>query len=212
MKIGTPQTPSQSVPADRARETQTPRPDTDRREDSPARRFGSALEKKATEKKKMEQSGESGELSAPPPLSQLPFQPPSFAAPVEAAATGAVGGVMPPELAALAGEIQHAIEVSGPNEIRIQFDAAVLDGLSVTLTREGGALQVNLQANSLEMARFLEVHAASLAQSLERPERSAYISIEARPQPGERQGGRGQEDRQDEQRERRDQGSEGEEL
>jgi hypothetical protein len=209
MKIGSPQTPSQSAPADRARDSQAPRTDKDRGDDSPARRFGSALEKKATEKK-MNQSGESGDLSAPPPLSQLPFQPPSFAAPAESTATSAVGAVMPPELAALEGEIQHAIDVSGPNEIRIQFDAAVLDGLSVTLTREGGALQVNLQANSVEMARFLEVHAASLAQSLERPDRSAYISIEARPQPGDRQGGRGQQDRQDEQRERRDQGFSGE--
>lgn len=192
MKIGNPQSPSQSTPLERPRDADAPRPEHSRQDDSHGKRFGSALEKKASEKKHLERHAASNDPMTPAFPAQLPFQPQSFASPIESTATGAVAGVLPPEITALSGEILHALEVNGPNEVRIQFDAAVLDGLSVTLTKEGGALHVSLQAASPEMARFLEVHAASLAQSLERPERAAFISIETRPHAGDHHGGRGQ--------------------
>ncbi|MCU0228771.1 MAG: flagellar hook-length control protein FliK [Bryobacterales bacterium] len=160
-------------------------------------RFGNALDKKAAEKEAPERATQ-GDPLADARMGVLPafaqtLHPTTQASagPVSASAT-----TTPPEITALQHEISHSLEVTGPNEVRIQFDSKTFDGLSVTLTREGGALQVSMQASSPEIARFLEAHAASLAQRLEQPERAAYIRIET-TNPGSRDsGGNAQGDRQ----------------
>lgn len=204
MKISSSQTQSSgSGPAQGASQA-PPAQRTENREEGKSKSFDTALGKKASQKEEAEKRGASasGLEAGAPPLPAFLAQP-SFAAPVETTQTASVGAVLPPELAALSGEIQHAIEVSPSGSVRIQFEASVLDGLAVTINREGGMLHVSLQTGTPEMARFLEVHAASLAQTLERPERPAFISIETRPHQsdshgGGRQGsGQQQEDRED---------------
>lgn len=188
MKIDNPNT---RVPANTRGSTppETSQKDSDRDRASEGKpRFGEALQKRASQRQAnaedmLERAGAPG---LPPWLQQAPT-----VSPAELAQTGGVGAVMPPEIAALSDEIQHTLETHGVNEVRIQFDASVLDGLSVTLTRDGGMLQVALQAASPEMARFLEVHASSLAQTLERPGQQAFISVETRPSQGEHSGQQG---------------------
>ncbi len=144
-------------------------------------RFGSALDKKVSAKEAavQKQDGDPLEEALDEVPSAFTQMPPAPAMQVTSASSGAaVSG--PPEIRAIEFEIVHALEVAGPNEVRIHFEAQALDGLSITLNREGGVLQVSMQVNSPEMARFLEAHAATLAQRLDMPDRPAFISIETR--------------------------------
>ncbi|MCW5964614.1 MAG: hypothetical protein KIT83_11295 [Bryobacterales bacterium] len=154
------------------------------------KKFGSALDKKAQERRGVEkQAGADSTAEGPSPLhlAFLASQPPVSVA--ETGSAAAACGAVPPTVEAIHSEIVYAIEAAGPNEIRIEFDSQVLDGLSIALTREGGMLQVSMQVNSPEMARFLEAHASTLAQRLDRPEQPAFISIETRSAPRQDGGG-----------------------
>lgn len=160
-----------------------------RSEEDKEKKFGSALEKKANEKSGLDKRpGADSMANGNAAINHALFMAQPQAPVAETSSASAATGVIPAEINALHSEITHALEVSGPNEVQLHFDAQVLDGLSVTLNREGGMLQVSMQVNSPEMARFLEAHASTLAQRLERPERPAFISIETRGAPRQDEG------------------------
>lgn len=135
-------------------------------------------------------------------------EPTRFGQPIQATAVeGKHVVALPPELQSLVREISVVVNAAGTQQVHIELNSNVLNGLHIRIERQGGAVAIQFQSSSDDVARLLSRNADALSQSLADrginvgdirvagPTDSARVasyksrSVPARPQPRS-QGGR----------------------
>jgi hypothetical protein len=149
-------------PARRTETASPARPQTDKEKPRESK-FAKTLEKTKPEKTGPEKSRKELQEGPGTPMPQLPFGR-LESSPIET--TGARAASQPRVVEGLVHEI-HAVTRGAAQEVTIQFDSKVLDGLRVNVRKEGGELTLRFVARTDQSSQIISANVDQLAAALQ---------------------------------------------
>jgi hypothetical protein len=147
----------------RRTETAAPAPARTDKEKPRESKFAKTLDKKALEKSKPEKPAKEHQEA---PGMMMPQSPLSRVESAHIETAGARAVSQPRVVEGLVQEIQAVVK-GGVQEVAIQFDSKVLDGLHVHVRKEGGELTIRFLARTEQSGQTIAANADQLAAALQ---------------------------------------------
>lgn len=129
--------------------------------------FAKVLAKKQSQDTSGFDSGKNSKGDLDPTLANLPTTPDLSDHAIDVAATEDKHIVsLPPDLAQLVREISVVVKAPGQQQVHIELNSTALKGLQIRIDRQEGAIAIQFQSSSDEVARLLSKNVDALTQGL----------------------------------------------